>query len=56
MNRYSKALRILSPKGQIEDKSLLAVKIFKDPAYTYHESSGKRIKSPQQFFNPADVN
>jgi hypothetical protein len=93
VNRYSKALRILSPKGQIEDKSLLAVKIVKDPAYTYpvkasevlkykgfqvnshipqgnpliekknldavepkeHKNSGKRIKSPQQFFNPADV-
>ena len=76
MNRYAKALRIVNPKKPIlEDRSLLAVKIVKDPAYTYpvtqkeiqeyirestlepkeHKSSGKRIKSPQQFFNPADV-
>ena len=34
MNRYSKALRILSPKGQIEDKSLLAVKIVKGEHYS----------------------
>ena len=94
MNRYAKALRIVNPKKPIlEDRSLLAVKIVKDPAYTYpvkasevlkykgfqvnshipqgnpliekknldavepkeHKNSGKRIKSPQQFFNPADV-
>ena len=34
MNRYAKALRILSPKGQIEDKSLLAVKIVKGEHYS----------------------
>jgi len=33
VNRYNKALRILSPKGQIEDKSLLAVKIVKGEHY-----------------------
>ena len=36
MNRYAKALRIVNPKKPIlEDRSLLAVKIVKDPAYTY---------------------
>jgi len=94
VNRYAKALKIVNPKKPIlEDRSLLAVKIVKDPAYTYpvkasevlkykgfqvnshipqgnpliekknldavepkeHKNSGKRIKSPQQFFNPADV-
>ena len=34
MNRYNKALRILSPKGQIEDKSLLAVKVVKGEHYS----------------------
>jgi hypothetical protein len=34
VNRYAKALRILSPKGQIEDKSLLAVKIVKGEHYS----------------------
>ena len=34
MNRYSKALRILSPKGQVEDKPLMAVKIVKGEYYS----------------------
>jgi len=34
VNRYNKALRILSPKGQIEDKSLLAVKVVKGEHYS----------------------
>ena len=34
MNRYSKALRILNPKGQVEDKPLMAVKIVKGEHYS----------------------
>ena len=56
MNRYSKALRILSPKGQVEDKPLMAVKIVKGEYYSrpvmekeIHEYIQKTFKKSNQY-------